>query len=330
MMSIPSFNRSRLVLKSLSDRKHDLNLSHISPLKASNVSNINKEIYQAAQRMILAKNKDSSIILMIGAHVLRSGVQNYIIDLMKRGYISCLAMNGAGIIHDFEFAMIGATTESVAFYIKEGQFGLWKETGFINDIINQAFMEDNRIGLGEAIGRAITKGDFPHKDISLLAASYKLKIPVTVHVGIGYDIIHEHPNCNGAATGALSYNDFLKFTSVVENLENGVVMNFGSAVMGPEVFLKALSMARNVSQQKGTVINHFTALVFDLYNLPEKQREGFSPKKPSYYFRPFKTMLVRAVAEGGESHYVMGNHKYTIPALWTAINQKENGKNKNH
>jgi len=322
-MIIPSFDRRRLIIKPLQERKHNLNLSNISQLHNIKVSDIDEGIHQTAERINHAKNKCASIILMIGAHVIRSGVQNYLIDLMERGYISCLAMNGSGIIHDFEFAMAGATTESVAFYIKSGQFGLWKETGDLNDIINQAYVENNRVGMGEAIGRKIAKGDFPHKNISLLAAGYRLKVPVTVHVGIGYDIIHEHPNCDGATTGALSYNDFLKFTSVVENLENGVIMNFGSAVMAPEVFLKAISMARNVAHQRGKVIKHFTTLVCDLFDLPDDFRKEPPKDSPAYYFRPFKTMLVRTVADGGESYYVRGNHEYTIPALWMAINEAE-------
>ena len=181
------------------------------------------------------QKNNAAVIMMMGGHEVRAGVQRHIIDLMEKGYISCLPCNGSVMIHDFEFALIGATTESVARYIKEGQFGLWKETGQINDIINAGYK--NGLGMGEAIGEAILNGDYPHKDISLLAAAYRLKIPATVHVGIGYDIIHEHPECSGAATGETSYQDFLRFAKVVESLEGGVVMNFGSAVMAPEVLL---------------------------------------------------------------------------------------------
>ncbi|MBR34836.1 MAG: hypothetical protein CMH78_05105 [Nitrospinae bacterium] len=322
-MLFPIFNKRHLTLKPLSERKNNLSLSSINQLGNVNVSDINEGIKQTAEHIIYTQKKGASTILMMGAHVIRSGVQNYLIDLMEREYISCLAMSGAGIIHDFEFAMMGATTESVAHYIKNGQFGLWKETGILNDIINHAYKKDEKTGMGYAVGRAIAEGDFHHKKISLLAAGYRLNIPVTVHVGIGYDIIHEHPNCDGAATGALSYNDFLRFAFVIENLENGVVMNFGSSVMAPEVFLKALSMARNITHQKGTVIKHFTTLVCDLYNLPRNYRKEPPKDSPAYYFRPCKTMLVRTVAEGGESYYVKGNHEYTIPALWVAINEAE-------
>jgi hypothetical protein len=278
---------------------------------------------EIAGRIVQAKEKAAANILMIGAHVLRSGVQRYLIDLMERGYISCIATNGAGMIHDFELALIGATTESVARYIKEGQFGLWRETGQLNDIINSAYKQDNTLGMGYAVGRYVEDSALPYKSISIFAAGYRLQIPVTVHVGIGYDIIHEHPNCDGAAAGALSYNDFLRFASVVGNLENGVVMNFGSAVMAPEVFLKALSMARNVAQQHGKQIRRFTTLVCDLVPLPEHYRVEPSRDDPLYYFRPWKTMLVRTVVEGGRSFYIKGKHSETIPELWRAINAVE-------
>ena len=177
--------------------------------------------------------------------------------------------------------------------------------------------------MGEAVGEGILKGNFPYKDISLLAAGSRLKIPVTVHVGIGYDIIHEHPNCDGAATGKTSYTDFLYFSKIVEKLEGGVVMNFGSAVMAPEVYLKALSMARNVAHQQGKTIKRFTTLVCDLHDLPEDFSVEPDKNDPAYYFRPWKTMLVRTVADGGESFYVQGRHLETIPALWMTINEEE-------
>ena len=326
-MRSSKFDRTALRIKSLAQRKHDLDISIISNLNPTKTLKIDKEIREVAKRIISAKANNSAIILMIGAHVIRSGVQNYLIDLMKRGYISCIAMNGGGMVHDFEFALIGATTESVAYYLKNGQFGLWKETGILNDIINEAYRKNSNVGMGEATGKAIAQGDFPHKDISLLATAYRFRVPLTIHVGIGYDIIHEHPNCDGASIGALSYNDFLRFTSIVQNLENGVLMNFGSAVMAPEVFLKALSMVRNLAHQEGNVVNHFTTLVCDLYNIPQDFSKEPSKDDPMYYFRPWKTMLIRTVADGGESFYIRGKHKDTIPALWSAINVVEKRNN---
>ena len=315
------FKRSKLKILPLNNRIHDIDIFSIREL--GNNSFTSPSLNKVAEGIKETRQAGKATVLMIGAHVIRSGVQQYLIDLLEGGYISCIAMNGGGMIHDFELALIGATTENVARYIREGQFGLWEETGQINDIINQAFRKDNTIGMGEAVGKAIEQGGFPHKDISLLAAGYRLNIPVTVHVGIGYDIIHEHPNCNGAATGETSYRDFLHFVKVVDNLEGGVVMNFGSAVMAPEVFLKALSMARNVAHQEGRTIKHFTTLVCDLHDLPEDFNDEPSKDSAAYYFRPWKTMLVRTVADGGKSFYVKGKHGDTIPALWSAINEVE-------
>src|SRR5262249_4637750 len=159
-------------------------------------------------------------ILLMGAHVLRAGVSRYLIDMMERGLLSHIAMNGAGPIHDWELALIGATTESVARYVRTGEFGLWQETGRMNEAICDGARQG--FGLGEAIGRSILNGPFPRKDLSVLAAGVRLRIPVTVHVGIGYDIIHEHPNCDGAALGQTSYQDFLIFAEAMRKLEGGV------------------------------------------------------------------------------------------------------------
>jgi len=309
------FNRNSIKLYPLSERCHDLDHKCIMDL---DVKPINHEtFYHVSNAIYEARSKNASIVLMMGAHVIRSGVQRYIIDMMEKGFLTCIAMNGAGVIHDFEFALIGKTTESVSRYIKNGQFGLWKETGRINDIVNEAANYDK--GLGEYVGEIIEKENFQFRDISILAAGYRLKIPVTVHVSIGYDIVHEHPNCNGAAYGKTSFTDFLRFTHVLENIENGVIMNFGSAVMAPEVYLKALSMVRNVAHQEKRAINKFVTLVCDLHNIPENYSEELSKSNFHYYFRPWKTMLVRTIADGGRSYYVKGKHEETIPELWSAI-----------
>lgn len=308
-----NFDRRRLRLMPLSERAHDLSLEIIRDL--GKPEDIHPTFRSVALQAIRAKETGASIILMIGAHVVRSGVQRFLIDLMERGLISVVAMNGAGVIHDYELALIGATTENVRHYIGEGQFGLWKETAEINNIINRA----DGLGMGEAVGREIADNDLPNGHLSILAAGYRLNIPVTVHVGIGYDIVHQHPNFDGAATGAASYRDFLTFAHIVQHLEGGVVMNFGSAIMAPEVFLKALSRARNVARRRKGTIAHFTALVCDLEDLPADFASEPAKDDPSYYFRPWKTMLVRTVAEGGQGFYVKGRHTETIPQLWGAL-----------
>jgi hypothetical protein len=274
-------------------------------------------------RLTEARRSGSARILLMGAHVLRAGVARYLIDLMERGLLSHVAMNGAGPIHDWEFALIGASTESVARYIQTGEFGLWEETGRMNDAIHSGARAG--LGLGEALGRTILDGPFPHKDISVLAAGVRLGVPVTVHVGIGYDIVHEHPNCDGASLGQTSYQDFLIFTETVSRLEGGVLLNFGSAVMGPEVYLKALAMARNVARQEGREIRHFTTGVFDLVPLDTDTRREAARTDPRYYYRPWKTILVRTVADGGESFHLQGDHRVTLPHLYRAALQAESG-----
>jgi len=316
------FDTSKLKLLSLSERVHDLAVSDIKRIEPIPQRNSSLEV--VADRIIIARNRGAAVILMMGAHVLRSGMQRYLIDLMEGGYISCIAMNGACVIHDFELALVGGTTENVARYIKEGQFGLWKETGEINDIVREAATDG--IGLGEAVGRRIENGNFPHKEISILAAGYRLGISLTVHVGIGYDIVHEHPNFDGAAYGKTSYIDFLKLTRILESLEGGVVMNFGSAVMAPEVYLKALAMVRNVAKQKNREIKKFTMLVCDLHPLSDDFHQEPPKNRPEYFFRPWKTMLVRTVADGGESFYVNGDHTDTVSQLWAAIYRAEKDK----
>ena len=311
----PLFDRSQLRLSPLEQRRHDFTAHKILPLNPARA--LAPEFKEVAQEILRAREKGASVILMMGAHVLRSGVQRYLIDLMECGLITAVAGNGACAIHDYELALIGATTESVAHYIQDGRFGLWDETGRLNDVVAKAASDS--IGFGEAVGREIESGDYPYRDISVLAAAYRLKIPFTVHVGIGYDILHEHPNCNGAAVGAASYTDFLVFCKAMERLEHGVVMSFGSAVMAPEVFLKALAMVRNVAAGQGRKAGAFTSLVCDLHDLPDSYRSEATRENPDYYFRPWKTLLVRTVADGGASYYVKGKHGDTIPQLWTAL-----------
>ncbi|HEY1858740.1 MAG TPA: hypothetical protein VGG61_00185 [Gemmataceae bacterium] len=312
-MPYPAFDRSRLRIQALSQRQNDLDLSALLPLDAPLPDFPHPALPLLGRKLVEAKRRNVARILLMGAHVLRAGVAKHLIDLMERGMITHIAMNGAGPIHDWEFALIGASTESVARYIQTGEFGLWTETGRMNDVIRAGAARG--LGIGEALGRAILDGTFRHKDISVLAAGVRLGVPITVHVGIGYDILHEHPNCDGAAVGQASYHDFLIFTQTVTHLEGGVLLNYGSAVMGPEVYLKALAMARNVAHQEGRVIRHFTTGVFDLVPLDGNTREQAPKSDPRYYYRPWKTILVRTVADGGESFYIQGDHRVTVPHL---------------
>ena len=318
-MPFPTFDRSRLQVQPLAKRQHDLDLSVILSLNEALGEFSHPAVPILGRRLVEARQARRARILLMGAHVLRAGVARFLIDMMERGLVDHIAMNGAGPIHDWEFALIGASTESVARYIQTGEFGLWEETGRMNDVIAAAARTN--IGLGEALGREILDGAFPHKDMSVLAAGVRLGVPVTVHVGIGYDILHEHANCDGAALGQTSYQDFLIFAQSVSRLEGGVLLSLGSAVMGPEVYLKALAMARNVAHQEGRVIRHFTTGVFDLIPLDGDLRQQAPKSDPRYYYRPWKTILVRTVADGGESFYIQGDHRQTVPALYRACLQ---------
>ncbi len=226
-MPYPVFDRSKLRIKPLSERQHDLDLSHLWQLDDDIPAFDHPDLAAIADRIAAAYRRRGMVILMMGAHLLRAGASRFIIDLMHRGVIKHIGMNGAGPIHDYELALIGATTESVARYIRSGEFGLWEETGRINEIVARGYAEG--LGYGEAVGRAIHEGDFPYKEVSILAAAYRMRVPVTVHIGIGYDIIHEHPNCDGAALGGASYRDFLTLAYSIEQLEGGVFLSSKAA-----------------------------------------------------------------------------------------------------
>jgi hypothetical protein len=246
-----------------------------------------------------AKKKDRAIIFGLGAHVIKVGLSPIIIDMMKEGWITALALNGAGIIHDFEIAFAGQTSEDVQLQIKSGHFGMAQETGqMLNEAINLG--EEKDLGLGEAVGEMISTSDFPHKDMSLLSTAYNLNLPVTVHVAIGTDIIHFHPEVKGEAIGNASLKDFFLLCSLMEKLEDGgVFVNIGSAVILPEVFLKALSFVRN----KGRLLESFSTAVFDFIQ----------------HYRPYENVVKRPHGEKGRGFYFIGHHEIMIPLLAVSL-----------
>ena len=316
-MPFEKFDRSRIRILPLEKRVHDVDLEKVLLYPGKDLPAFDHPaLEKLADAIVKARREyNATVLMMYGAHVIRTGNGLYMIELMKRGLVNHFATNGAGSIHDFEFSMIGHTCESVAKYISEGQFGLWKETGMINDIIREGAKDG--LGWGETIGRYIWENNFPYREKSVLAMGYHLQVPCTVHIGIGNDIINEHPNADGASMGICSYNDFLIYAKSIENLEHGVFLDFGSAVAGPEVYLKALAMARNVAKQEGRKITDFKTAVFDLQAIDDSDDYGAAPPKtdPRYYFRPWKTILARTVADGGESFYVRGEHNKTVPNL---------------
>ena len=262
-----------------------------------------KDFKEFISLMGKAKKKNRAIIFGLGAHVIKVGLSPIIIDLMKEGWITALALNGAGIIHDFEIAFTGQTSEDVQLQIKKGHFGMAKETGqMLNGAISSG--EEKGLGLGEAVGEMIATSNFAYKDMSLLSVAYKLNIPVTVHVALGTDTIHFHPGVKGEAIGKASLKDFFLFCSLLKNLEDGgVFVNVGSAVILPEVFLKALSFVRN----RGQLLESFSTAVFDFM----------------HHYRPYENVVKRPHGKKGRGFYFVGNHEIMIPLLAASLKASE-------
>lgn len=327
MSRYETFDRSRIELRPLAERGHDLRAEDCLPLAAPEVPYAHPEFAELVERIAAARHRGRPVILFLGAHPIKLGLSRFLVDLLERRIITHLATNGAGLIHDFELAAFGGTSEDVARWILAGQFGLWRETSRLNELAISAAASGE--GLGEAVGRTLEAEAAPHRHLSLAAAAWRAGVPMTVHASIGSDIVHAHPQCDGAAWGKASYTDFLIFARSVEDLEGGVLVNLGSAVAGPEVYLKALSMARNVARQRGGEIRRFTTAVFDLAPLPELWREGPPSKDhPQYYYRPWKTILTRTVADGGTSYYFCGDHRQTVPTLWHELTSWKRGRSK--
>lgn len=260
-------------------------------LAAQNLKNI-------ARRTAQAHRSNKTLLVGMGAHPIKVGLSPLIIDFMERGIINAVAMNGAGIIHDFEIAFMGETSEDVAASLKSGSFGMANETGiFLNQAISRGYERGQ--GIGAAVGNAILKARLPHHRLSILAAGTRLGIPVTVHVGIGTDIIHMHPQADGKAIGEGSLKDFRTLASVVATLRNGVFFNLGSAVIIPEVFLKALNLARNL----GHPVRNLTTVNLD-----------FLP-----HYRPITNVVTRPTLESGKGYHLTGHMEIMVPLLFAAV-----------
>jgi hypothetical protein len=258
-----------------------------------------RNLREVAQAIVQARADKRPVMLGMGAHAIKVGLSPVIIDLMERGIVTSLSLNGAGIIHDFEIALAGRTSEDVDKELKTGAFGMAEETGrMINQAISAA-REDQ--GIGAAVGAMILAGDFPHKDKSLLAAGARLNVPVTATIAIGTDIIHMHPSFDGRATGGAAQRDFLTFCSLVSGLEGGVYLNLGSAVLLPEVFLKALTIARNL----GNTVDHFTTVNMDFMQ----------------HYRPLTNVVRRPTQSGGRGYALTGHHEIMLPLLAAAIKE---------
>jgi len=257
-----------------------------------------RDLRDAVSAVADAVRGKKTVILAIGAHVIKVGLGPLIVDLMERGIVSLVALNGAGIIHDFEMAYIGHTSESVEDVIGGGEFGMADET---SKMLNAAAVDGAKggLGLGEAVGKMIEDEKLSHKDISITAAGIRTGVPVTVHVAIGTDIIHMHPGASGEAIGKSSMEDFRRFTAAVATLKKGVYFNVGSAVLLPEVFLKALTLARNL----GHDVDDFTAINMDFM----KQ------------YRPETNVVGRPTSKLGRGISLTGHHEIMLPLLFGGV-----------
>ena len=251
-----------------------------------------------AGKITAVHRANKTVVLGMGAHPIKVGLSPLIIDFMERGIIDAVALNGAGVIHDFELAFMGETSEDVAASLKDGSFGMAEETGaFLNQAISDGSAKE--LGLGAAVGRAILKARLPHRRLSILATGARLGVPVTAHVAIGTDIIHMHPKADGKALGDGSLRDFRTLTSVVATLGGGVYLNFGSAVVLPEVFLKALSLARNLGHR----VQNLTTVNLDFLA----------------HYRPLTNVVSRPTLQSGKGYHLTGHMEIMVPLLFAAV-----------
>ncbi len=256
------------------------------------------DLRELSGRLVRARREGRPLILMMGAHVVKCGFGRIIGDLVQRDVVTGIAMNGACAIHDIEIAMWGKTSEDVEEGLKRGEFGMAGETSEFFDSASARCL-DHRMGLGEALGRELTDRDAPNPEVSILAAATSTGIPLTVHVAIGTDIVHQHDGADGRAIGQGSLTDFRRFASEIAGLNGGVVLNIGSAVMLPEVFLKALAMARNT----GGDLGEFTTANFDMYS----------------HYRPSANVVRRPRALGGTTFEFLGHHELLLPVFFASV-----------
>jgi len=260
-----------------------------------------KELREVVERIAEAVRRKKMVLLGMGAHPIKVGLNPVLIDWMEQGVLKGIGMNGAGLVHDVELAMVGHTSEEVDEELSRGTFGMVRET---HETINHAIQEGvgEGLGIGQSLGRKILMGNFPFKHLSLLAAGQRLGIPITVHVAIGTDITHMGPSADGAAIGKGSLKDFHTFVSLVSKLEKGVFINLGSAVILPEVFLKALGLARNL----GHPLLHLTTVNMDFI----------------LHYRPHLNVVKRPTLKGGKGYHLIGHHEVMFPLLAAAVLEK--------
>jgi hypothetical protein len=260
-----------------------------------------RDFRNIVQSIIDAFQEKRMAVLAMGAHPIKVGLSPTISSLIERGVFKAVAMNGACIIHDVEVAMAGHTSEEVVEELNQGTFGMARETAeFINGAIREGVPRG--LGLGESLGRKLLDEDLPYAALSVIAAGWRVGIPITVHVAIGTDVIHMHPSTDGAAIGEGSYRDFKIFSSIISKLDGGVYLNLGSAVILPEIFLKALNLARNLGHR----VDHFTTINMDFLQ----------------HYRPTVNVVNRPTRKGGKGYSLIGHHEIMFPLLAAAIMEK--------
>ncbi|MFH1441214.1 MAG: hypothetical protein ABIH18_04155 [Candidatus Omnitrophota bacterium] len=261
-----------------------------------------RDLHTVVDAVVHARKRKKAVIFTAGAHVIKCGLNPVLIELIKKKIITCICLNGAGIIHDFEIAFQARTSEDVGVGLEDGKFGMGKETAeFINSAVTEGVAKG--LGLGYSVAGKISEVNLKYKNLSLLYNAYKHNVPVCVHAAIGTDIIHQHPSFDAALTAEGSLRDFRKLTEEITGLnEGGVILNFGSAVIIPEVFLKALNLARNL----GHKVKDFTAANFDMI----------------YHYRPFQNIVSRPTQDSGKGYYIIGHHEIMLPLFAQAIIEK--------
>lgn len=302
--------------------KNRTNLVTVNNMKVPGVDAVpewgNEDFETLIECIAEARKNGRPVILSMGAHVIKSGMSRYLIELINLGYITHISSNGAGSIHDFELAYNGGTSEDVPTAIEDGSFGMWEETGkWMNDAIK--FGAKNGLGYGESLAVYIENNQdrFPYKDCCVFYQAYKKGIPATYHIALGTDIIHQHPSVDFGAIGITSGVDFHRICYSVSQLDGGVFLNFGSGVIGPEVFLKAISISRNL----GYPTFNITTANFDIINLGDYKCK-LNHDQPNYYYRPRKNIVNRPTSSGGRGWHFCGNHKETIPNLYQKLINK--------
>ena len=301
---------------SVKDRVNLVRIDNIDTLEDANkVDFFNEELVILGEKIVEAINNKKPVIWFFGAHVIKSGMSRYLIDLIKKGLISHIASNGAGSIHDFELAYLGGTSEDVPTAIEDGSFGMWDETGsMMNEAIQLGYKKG--LGYGESLGKYIYDNPekFKYRNDCVLYNAYIHKVPATYHISIGTDIIHQHPSVDFSVLGGASGEDFKIFANTLKDLDGGVHLNVGSSVQGPEIFLKALSIVRN----QGYIVSKITTANFDLIPLGD-YKCNISKDHFHYYYRPRKNIINRPTSLGGLGLYICGNHNVTIPTLYKLI-----------